>query len=147
MDALIKFPAADFCPSGKFVWVIVSYEEFSHCNGLDLKRSNFDDMELVDSSGNAFKVKGIANLQLASPWWKWPYEWAWFNCRRYNIAFDLSEPAPVSLEDFKEKINTYVDLDRDTWEWGIGVAEIKAEVRKAKTHREAIEVIYGQKID
>ena len=147
MDAKIKFPAAEFCPRGKFVCVVVSYEEFSQCNGLDLKRSNFDDMELVDSSGNAFQENGIVNVQPASPWWKWPYEWVWFNCRRFNITVDLSNPAPICLDAFKEKINTYIDLDRGMWESGIGVAEIKEEVRKAKTHREAIEVIYGQTID
>ena len=147
MDAKIKFPAAEFCPSGKFVCVVASYEEFSHCNGLDLRRSNFDDMELVDSNGNAFQENGIANIQPTSPWWKWPYEWAWFNCRRFDIKVDLSEPVPITLNDFKEKIMTYVDLDRGMWESGIGVEEIKEEVRNAKTHREAIEVIYGQKID
>ncbi len=60
---------------------------------------------------------------------------------------ELSPLEFISLGDFKEKINAYIDLDRDTWEWGIGVEEIKEEVRKAMTHREAIEVIYGQKID
>ena len=145
--AEIQFPAAEFSASGNFMWVIARLEDFQQCNGIDLKRGHLIHLEIVDSSGNAFRIEAISALHPAHPWWHWPYEWLWQNCRIFNISFDLSGPVPTSLDDFKAKIMEYIDLQRGMWESGIGVPEIKAEVRAAKTHREAIEVIYGQKID
>ncbi len=127
--------------------VEISAEGLGECNGRGLKNHCFNGMSLVDSVGNWYTVRGVRVVRLSSTWWKWPFDILMYNSRPFKADLELSPPEFISLDAFKEKINTYIDLDRDTWEWGIGVAEIKEEVRKAETHREAIEVIYGQKID
>ncbi|MEE8284297.1 MAG: hypothetical protein V3R63_04845 [Alphaproteobacteria bacterium] len=147
MAAQIKFPLLEFYSRHDCMSVETLAEGLGECNGRGLKNHCFNGMSLVDSVGNWYTVRGVRAVRLASPWWKWPGEILMYNSRLFKADLELSPPESISLEDFKNKILTYIDLERGMWESGIGVEEIKAEVRNAKTPREAIEVIYGQKID
>ena len=128
------------------MWVVKSAEKFGECGRSTLKKRYFEGMSLVDSNGLIREIEGVCRVEIANPWWKWPVEILMFNSRVLRAAFQLSDPEHIPLDAFKKKVITYIDYQKGMWESGIGVEEIKEEVRKAKTHREVIEVIYGDKI-
>jgi hypothetical protein len=132
----IMFPIIAFPKIGEklFIEPIRFQEDITHTYLKPYRNGYFNDLTLVDSEGNVFRVSHANKLGYRG----------FFGLIHSQIKVELIFNATlesISLDAFKSKLTKYLKMENDFWSSGDNFNEILSFIKSAKNHREIIEYL------
>lgn len=101
-------------------------EKLTTATRTGLRNGWFDNLYLVDAEARGFQVERIEERGKSGPFWD----------RKIKLDLVLSPPQRLALEEVQKRVHAALESDREFWEAGNDLDELKGQVRNARSVEE-----------
>ena len=134
-DSILEFPVFEYSVRGCWYYSICE-KDFGNTSRLGLKGLKKEGLEVFDSKGRHFEFVEIKEKKMRFPS---PLALIGWNLK-YTIKMSLILKANLDIPAFKEQILKVLQSNRYSLESSGDPDEIMADVKKANSYREIIEM-------
>jgi len=137
MNAVLNFPV--ICFHRQFALLVKDWGGLTTTTKAALKRGNFDNLLIVDSTGQAVRVKGARYLHSVGPFGGYNI----FLNQRIKVALEYNgAPFQMSLEEVKERIFRSFE-EWEGWSSGSNLEELQEQIQHAASIKEIFNIIFS----
>jgi len=135
MNAVLNFPV--ICFHRQFALLVKDWENLTTTTKTALKRGNFDNLLIVDSTGQAVRVKGARRLHGIGPFGGYNI----FLNQRIKVTLEYDgAPFQMSLEEVKERIFRSFE-EWEGWSASSNFEELQEQIQRSTSIKEIFEII------